>query len=207
MQTMQVLLGGLYPPKLMNFWRISECPPPLFRKIYCAFLGIYNFQGKLINFGVEWSLFGVQLWPCWLFSSRNSCCDSRKNAPQTLWNGVEPQWPADDERVDEVPRKYKNLVTRRSNNPWIESICGYWPRHVAMLQCYNYCSIICLPFEAYSQLWKKIDWFCFALIYFKVHFWVSGHQFGFIGDQSERMNPGGHQASSIEHESIKKNEN
>ena len=43
-------------------------------------------------------------------------------------------------------------------------------------------------------------------------FWVDGHQFGFIGDQSERMNPGGWTVFSVQwtvskHESIKKNEN
>ena len=47
-----------------------------------------------------------------------------------------------------------------------------------------------LNFLTKWQLWKKIDWFGFALIYLKVQFWVSHHQFGFIGDRSERIEPG-----------------
>ena len=47
-----------------------------------------------------------------------------------------------------------------------------------------------LNFLAKWQRWKKIDWFGFALIYLKVQFWVIHHQFGFIGDRSERIEPG-----------------
>ena len=62
------------------------------------------------------------------------------------------------------------------------------------------CSSTCSPFRGRRTglTWKKMDWFLFSLIDFKMNFWVSGHQFGFIvggiGRASNR-------------ESIKKNEN